>query len=103
MGDVWIRKSLLGPWVWNMGLFQQSQLRIQRLCAWVAMLAELKVEEHRVGAGHWAHFATILHPLREKEVSHLGRLLEKSSRDLQKLSISGCILDVRATVELMLV
>lgn len=42
----------------------------EALC-WTAMLAELKVEEHRVGAGHWAHLATILQPLRGKEVSHL--------------------------------
>lgn len=44
----------------NMNLFQQSQLRIQRL--WIAVLAELKAEEQRFGASHWADLDTLFHP-----------------------------------------
>lgn len=30
---------------------------------WIAMLAELKVEEQRFGAGHWADLDTLFQPL----------------------------------------
>lgn len=42
---------------------------------WIAVLAELKFEGRRFGAGHWADLDPLFQPLRG--VSHLGSLLEK--------------------------